>query len=629
MTTSLEYVLLILNNELIIQSRISLDDDLIKNINSIIYPSNTYPHNKDLGIYKNPTSLKDTTDISLTRIEENGFYAPYTNYYTIFSTTIISLLERLKIINIGDIIRIEYIYNTPQDALVYKYYNSLTDYKNYITESNYKLMNENIYFQSIKTQSHLLEAIYPISPILSLEESFHTYSYFDLMSWIQCNSEHSRHWIFRTPLLINSSYSSLFKFIKNTITQFNNKNSIIAFCDNSSAIQGMISPLLTFSNPQFISHLNSELNTYEIKSVLTHPTLTAETHNYPTYYHPFQGAATGVGGRIRDSLATGCGSISSASLMGYSINNSKLLVDASNGASDYANKIGEPCIGGFLRFHPMFEKPIMFSAGLGFIKDSHRYSPDCHTPSPGDLLIKIGPPAFKIGFGGSIMSSVDNTSTENDMTAIQRGDPYNGNKVARFLEILALLEKPIIKKIHDQGAGGLANVITELLDGWDASIDLSVLPSAEGMNSLECWISEYQEQMVFICSPNSIPLLEIIASREGVLLHTIGTILESKTSTIHFNLVSNKSYIFQYNKINDVINEKHSQAFYSSQLQNNITLYIFKQYLTFLKIITHITTITIITTITTITIITIITTIITIVVMNVMSRKWNGLLNVI
>jgi phosphoribosylformylglycinamidine synthase len=166
------------------------------------------------------------------------------------------------------------------------------------------------------------------------------------------------------------------------------------------------------------------------------------------------------------------------------------------------------------------------------------------------------------------MSSVNNTSTEGDMTAIQRGDPYNGNKVARFLETLALLDKPIIKKIHDQGAGGLANVITELLDGWDARIDLSALPAADGMNSLECWISEYQEQMVFICNPISLPLLETIASREGVLLHTIGTILTSKTGTIHFdNLVSGHPYLFHYSRIGEYIETNHPEEFYSSQLQ--------------------------------------------------------------
>ena len=566
-----ETYLHILESKFLIQSKIALDDTLLSKIVPIIQ---TPQNNSNSSVKSHISSVQD-------------FYAPYTNYYTTFSTTVISLLERLNITAPGDIIRIEEIYNTPQDPLVYKYYTNLSNYKEYIIESLNNIYSELTYFQAIRNNSHLLDTINNMSPILSLAgktehsqsnqiDTLDASSYFDLMSWIQCNSEHSRHWVFRTPLPTSSSSTNLLELIKSTLqdsestninspnTNSPSTNSIIAFCDNSSAIRGLSMPLLSTTSS---NKSNKGITEYQEITALVHPTLTAETHNYPSYYHPFQGAATGVGGRIRDSLATGCGSISSASLTGYSINNLELLRVASNGASDYANKIGEPCIGGFLRFHTMFEKPIMFSAGLGFLKDSHRYYPTSHTPEAGDFLVKVGPPAFKIGFGGSVMSSVDNTSSEGDMTAIQRGDPYNGNKVARFLETLALLPEPIIKKIHDQGAGGLANVITELLDGWDAIINLADLPAAEGMNSLECWISEYQEQMVFICSPNAIPQLKSIAAKEGVLLHTIGTILPSKTSTIQFNLVSNQTYDFHYDSIGKHVATHHPNAFYSSQLQ--------------------------------------------------------------
>ena len=140
-----------------------------------------------------------------------------------------------------------------------------------------------------------------------------TYSYFDLMSWIQCNSEHSRHWIFRTPLHSNTIYTNptntptttthittntnLLELIKSTLTSSSShQNSIIAFSDNSSAIQGIKIPLLTtntYSTSK--SDSNTGIYTYQTIKSLAHPTLTAETHNYPTYYHPFQGAATGVG----------------------------------------------------------------------------------------------------------------------------------------------------------------------------------------------------------------------------------------------------------------------------------------------------------------------------------------------
>ena len=558
------------HSQFLVQSRKPLDNDTLTAIVSIIQTPSTMH-----TLSKPRTSTPEF---------KTGFYAPYINYYTTFSTTVISLLERLEMVHLGQIIRIEEIYTTPQDPLVYRYYDNLATYKEYILESYANITNELIYFQAVRNHPHLLDTINTMSPILSLATpsttpsttptpdtpSLDTYSYFDLMSWIQCNSEHSRHWVFRTPLapnlILTPDDTSLLELIKSTLTPNTSTNSIIAFSDNSSAIQGDNIPILSYSSSNY--HLHPYL--YQVSNTLAHPTLTAETHNYPTYYHPFQGAATGVGGRIRDSLATGCGSVSNASLTGYSINSFSLLTAASNGASDYANKIGEPCIGGFLRFHPMFEKPIMFSAGIGFLKDSHRYTPEHHTLEPADLIVKVGPPAFKIGFGGSVMSSIANTSTDktSSLTAIQRGDPYNGNKVARFLEAIALLEKPIIKKIHDQGAGGLANVITELLDGWDANIDLAKLPAAEGMNSLECWISEYQEQMVFICSSNSLAQLEYMAAREGVILHPLGTILTTKTGTIHFNnLVSSHPYKFHYNQITDHVSIHHPREFYSSQLQ--------------------------------------------------------------
>lgn len=497
----------------------------------------------------------------------NGFYAPYTNYYTTFSTTLVTILEKLNLVNTGELIRIEPIYNTPQDPLIYRRYASLQEY---INSSNGETRFET-YFNPIKDHCELLTSISSVSNILTKYPPLLECTYFDIMAWIQCNSEHSRHWVFRTPLAdTDEKRTTLLDIIKSTImTSPAKDNSLIAFCDNSSAIRGCITPLLTTrtkSTCDDVDFSNGNCNyTYQIGEELVHPCLTAETHNYPTYYHPFQGAATGEGGRIRDSLATGCGSISNASLVGYSINNLQLLRDASNGASDYANKLGEPCIGGFLRWHPSFEKPIMFSAGLGFIKDSH--AKEIPIPEPGDYIVKVGPSAMKIGFGGSVMSSVSNSTGDSDMTAIQRGDPYNGNKVARFLEYLALLDKPLIKKIHDQGAGGLGNVVTELLDGWDCSINLADLPRAPGMNPLECWLSEYQEQMVFICLPSSYSQLETLANRYGVSLYKLGVILLSKQGHIHFNMCDSSGCEFNYTFGYNAINHIHQPEYYSQALQ--------------------------------------------------------------
>ena len=204
--------IIILDSQFLIQSKTILSKNILSEILGIIKPN--YKTNSE--ILETITSITDNT----TSETNMGFYAPYTNYYTTFSTTVISLLERLKLVQPGNIIRLEEIYTSPQDPLVYKYYTNLSHYQDFILESHSNIINELTYFQSIRTQPHLLDTINTISPILSLDtknltrdnQSNHpldTYSYFDLMSWIQCNSEHSRHWIFRTPLHSNTIYTNL------------------------------------------------------------------------------------------------------------------------------------------------------------------------------------------------------------------------------------------------------------------------------------------------------------------------------------------------------------------------------------------------------------------------------------
>jgi len=536
------------STQYIIQSYKKLTSPIIQFISALLYPNTEANYNQNL----------------------DSFYAPYTNYYTTFSTTLIQILEKTHCLesndNLQPIIRIEPIYTTPQDPLIYKQYKNITDYINQLSQNQQK--DETPYFEPISNHPLLLSSIQNYFNLPESTITNHQLTYFDIMNWIQCNSEHSRHWVFRTPIPTTTTTNNnnnpkntttLFNMIKSTLLP-NDNNSLIAFADNSSAILGDTTEFLRLST----KNTNSQ---YEIINTLWNPILTAETHNYPTYYHPFEGAGTGVGGRIRDALATGCGSMSLASLIGYSVNSLELLKGASDGASDYGNKLGEPCLGGFLRYHSRFEKPIMFSGGLGFIRQSHIPVPN---PIAGDYVVKIGPSGMKIGFGGSIQSSVSNNAQDKDMTAIQRGDPYNGNKITRFLEYLATMDKPIIKKIHDQGAGGVGNVITELLDGWDCLVDVENLPSVIGMDTLECWLSEYQEQMVFICSPDSYTEVETIAKREGTTIYKLGTILDTKNSTIYLQRKNNNltippnTYIFRYNNLNkfDCLNQ------YSKLLQS-------------------------------------------------------------
>lgn len=312
-------------------------------------------NNKSYGLVKDVWDVHSVNGVNgvhdahdshdIYNIDEIGFFAPYLNYYTTFSTTLIEILIKIDIVKKDELVRIEKIFFTPQDPLIYKYFPSLEHYQFEI-----KHINENCYLQDKRHFKLLMLDYNQDDPLFTkqLKEltkddiAKYGLTYFDCMSWVQCNSEHSRHWLFRSKLKIQEKYNS--KFIasygnlnSNEDYEYNGKslldiikstlfkssvirNSLIAFSDNSSAIVGKECQLLR------INSNDGELqNKYTVDKSILHPCLTAETHNYPTYYHPFEGASTGVGGRIRDSLATGRGSVSSASLIGYSVNNYDLL----------------------------------------------------------------------------------------------------------------------------------------------------------------------------------------------------------------------------------------------------------------------------------------------------------------
>ena len=381
---------------------------------------------------------------------------------------------------------------------------------------------------------------------------------FDVEDWKQCNSEHSRHWFFRTPIPYLGQ-RSLFDLVKSTLTENPRaqQNSLVAFSDNSSTVKSCVVEPANYLTRTGIS-TSAKWHQSVVASGMN-PCLTAETHNFPTYYHPFEGANTGIGGRIRDNLAVGTGSLSSGSWAGYSMSDLKMVLAASDGASNYANKVGEPLLGGYLRWHPMFAKPILYTAGVGWIADDKLLTPESAV-QPGDLVIKVGPQAFKIGLGGSLMSSVDNqaTGTQDALTAVQRGDPYEGNKVIRFCEYLATQPSMngrggLIHKIHDQGAGGLGNVVKELVEPYSAQIDLSTLPHAPGMTTLECWLSEYQEQMLFTAPTGNLDELQRLAAREGCGLFVLGRILpdQEEEPVIHLTGVSgaDERYDFYYKRL--------------------------------------------------------------------------------
>jgi phosphoribosylformylglycinamidine synthase len=364
----------------------------------------------------------------------------------------------------------------------------------------------------------------------------------ELWDLSQSNSEHSRHWFFKGRLIYNNNnnYNSdnyedetLMDLIQRPLKVVRNRSrSLVAFHDNASAIRG-------YETLDFLLDPNT------LQKVLIHPTLTAETHNSPTAVHPFEGAATGIGGCLRDSLCIGRGGIEVAVSAGYCVGPLDalektagefhrpvdVLIGASNGASDYANKKGQPLVLGFARAFGnsnfRWKKPIMFTSTLGFVYDSNVHK---LPPSPGQIIVRVGGPTYRLGLGGGSFSSRGQTTTDGDANqmAVQRGDPEMENKMARFVRACSrLLDRNPITSIHDQGAGGMANVTKEIVSPLGAVVLLRSVDIGDStMTPSELWIAESQEQVTLLANKESQQLMESIAARENVPLRVVGWVTD-------------------------------------------------------------------------------------------------------
>ncbi|KAG7487705.1 hypothetical protein MATL_G00026240 [Megalops atlanticus] len=369
----------------------------------------------------------------------------------------------------------------------------------------------------------------------------------------QSNSEHSRHWFFRGRMTIDGQEQeeTLFSLIMGT-QRHSNQNNVIKFCDNSSGIAGMELECVYPSDP-------ARSSSYVTQHTTRHVIFTAETHNFPTGVAPFSGATTGTGGRIRDVQSAGKGGHVIAGTAGYCFGNLhipgyvlpweeegweypssfapplQVAIEASDGASDYGNKFGEPVLAGFARSFGLrlangerreWIKPIMFSGGLGAIEDQHVKKED---PEPGMEVVKIGGPVYRIGVGGGAASSIqvqgDNSSAR-DLGAVQRGDAEMEQKMNRALR--ACLERPggnPICSIHDQGAGGNGNVLKELSEPAGAVIYASKFKTGDPtLSVLELWGAEYQESNALLLRPSDRDFLEQVCRREKCPVDFVGKI---------------------------------------------------------------------------------------------------------
>jgi phosphoribosylformylglycinamidine synthase len=377
----------------------------------------------------------------------------------------------------------------------------------------------------------------------------------------QANSEHSRHWFFKGRMIIDGQEmpENLLDVVRSTL-KANPSNSLIAFKDNSSAIRGYQIKTIKPSEPGKSSPLVFQEETY-------HPIFTAETHNFPSGVAPFPGAETGTGGRIRDVQATGKGALVIAGTAGYCTGNLniddhkiggekkgldypsnlasplQIMIEESNGASDYGNKFGEPLIQGFVRTFGIklkknerreWIKPIMFTGGLGQMDARHV---EKEKPEVGMKIIQIGGPAYRIGIGGGSASSMiqGENKEELDFSAVQRGDAEMEQKMNRVIRACVEMgnSNPIVS-IHDQGAGGPCNVVTELVDPVGGRVEIrSVKLGDKSMSVLEIWGGEYQERNALLIRLEQLENFQSICQRERVSCETLGEITGDGKIVLH------------------------------------------------------------------------------------------------
>ncbi|WP_283642999.1 phosphoribosylformylglycinamidine synthase [Croceibacter atlanticus] len=384
----------------------------------------------------------------------------------------------------------------------------------------------------------------------------------EVFGFSQVNSEHCRHKIFNGTFIIDGKEkpSSLFKLIKKTSAEFPN-DIVSAYKDNVAFIKGPKAEQFAPKSPEKPDYYQ----TSDYNSVIS---LKAETHNFPTTVEPFNGAATGSGGEIRDRLAGGKGSLPLAGTAVYMTSYSRLaeqrpweqgmeerqwlyqtpmdiLMKASNGASDFGNKFGQPLIAGsLLTFEHTeeeralgFDKVIMLAGGIGYGKAEQALK---DTPQKGDKIVILGGDNYRIGMGGAAVSSADTGEFESgiELNAIQRSNPEMQKRAANAIRGMVESEENPIVSIHDHGAGGHLNCLSELVEDTGGKIDLDKLPVGDPtLSAKEIIGNESQERMGLVIGQKHIEKLQKIAERERSPMYTVGDVdgshqftFESKTT---------------------------------------------------------------------------------------------------
>ncbi|MEZ4818011.1 MAG: phosphoribosylformylglycinamidine synthase [Flavobacteriaceae bacterium] len=524
------------------------------------------------------------------------FIGPRAAMITPWSTNAVEITQNM---GIEGILRIEEFKNVPKD---FKEYDPMLSQK-------FAELNQDIYTIHIEPDSiKEIDNIGAFNDTEGLALSTEEITYLENLSkklnrkltdsevfgFSQLNSEHCRHKIFNGTFVIDGEEmpSSLFKLIKKTSAE-NPHNLVSAYKDNVAFIKG---PIAT----QFSPKSADKPDFYEKKEFKSVISLKAETHNFPTTVEPFNGAATGSGGEIRDRLAGGKGSLPLAGTAVYMTSYSRLeenrswekatkerewlyqtpldiLIKASNGASDFGNKFGQPLIAGsVLTFEHEeddrklgFDKVIMLAGGIGYGKENQALK---ETPEIGDKVVILGGENYRIGMGGAAVSSADTGefSSGIELNAVQRSNPEMQKRAANAIRGLVESDENPIVSIHDHGAGGHLNCLSELVEATGGKIDLDKLPVGDPtLSAKEIIGNESQERMGLVISEKNIDILKRIAERERSPLYTVGEVTGDHRFTFESKTTRAKPMDFALEDMfgsspktimNDVIVNRHYKA---------------------------------------------------------------------
>ena len=381
----------------------------------------------------------------------------------------------------------------------------------------------------------------------------------EIFGFAQINSEHCRHKIFGGTFIIDGEEkeSSLFAMIKRT-TKENPGKILSAYKDNVAFAQG---PMIE----QFAPENQATSDYFKVKDIESVISLKAETHNFPTTVEPFNGAATGTGGEIRDRMGGGVGSWPLAGTAVYMTayprlqgearswenilpvrkwlyqSPEQILIKASNGASDFGNKFGQPLIcGSVLTFEHQeddqklgYDKVIMLAGGVGYGKKR-----DClkKEPQKGNKVVVVGGDNYRIGLGGGSVSSVDTGRYTSgvELNAIQRANPEMQKRAYNLVRALVEEDSNPVVSIHDHGSAGHLNCLSELVEDCGGEIDMTKLPIGDKtLSAKEIIANESQERMGLLIDEQHLDHVKAIAERERAPLYVVG----ETTGDAHFSFV--------------------------------------------------------------------------------------------